>query len=169
MPMTLKSVFESPSANIEGDWLYLTGDWHQWKLDSKACFPHIDPESGEPVLDEAHIQAGYRETLDLQTISDVVMWADRLSGKPNDAVRLESFVYYCRHDAFLPAIGAGDPPPASAVIHQLDLEFYNVLGTENDTKACRKDGCSRGTVQFSVFCRVHHFENIRNKPCPFSH
>jgi len=36
---------------------------------------------------------GLREALDTSTITDCVQWADRLAGRPDDAVRLESFIY----------------------------------------------------------------------------
>jgi len=46
--------------------------------------------------------------------------------------------------------------------------FYDQLGSENAAVPCRRAGCNRGTIRFSVFCRVHHFESIYHCPCPFS-
>jgi hypothetical protein len=46
-------------------------------------------------------------------------------------------------------------------------EFWDALGPERDGVACRRPGCIRGAIHYSVFCRVHHFEALRG-PCPFS-
>jgi len=47
-----------------------------------------------------------------------------------------------------------------------DREFYDQLGPERDGDRCRTPDCARGTIRFSVFCRRHHFERIRGRPCP---
>lgn len=49
-----------------------------------------------------------------------------------------------------------------------DREFFDLLGSESSTERCRKLECSRGRITHSVFCRVHHFEDIRGRPCPFA-
>jgi hypothetical protein len=46
--------------------------------------------------------------------------------------------------------------------------FFESLGQESVGKGCKKEGCTRGTVAQSVFCRIHHFEQIRGVPCPFT-
>ena len=51
----------------------------------------------------------------------------------------------------------------------MDREFYDQLGPERPNTLCKSEGCSRGTIQYSVFCRSHHFENIRRCQCPFNH
>jgi hypothetical protein len=48
-------------------------------------------------------------------------------------------------------------------------QFFDSLGPERREPRCRKPKCTRGAVQASVFCRVHQFENVTGKPCPFSH
>lgn len=48
-----------------------------------------------------------------------------------------------------------------------DREFYALLGAENGA-ICRKEACQRLSVRHSVFCRRHHFESIRGRPCSFS-
>jgi hypothetical protein len=113
--------------------------------------------------------SGFKSTLDDATIEDVVDWADRLSRTADDSARLDVFRYYFRFDAFPNKLGAPDPPPAEEVRRRLDLEFYNKLGPEAPGTRCRKEGCMRGTVNFSIFCRSHHFENVRRCPCPFDH
>jgi hypothetical protein len=51
----------------------------------------------------------------------------------------------------------------------VDRAFYDSLGPEQSHSSCRTTGCERGPVQFSVFCRVHHFQSIKGRPCPFNH
>ena len=48
-----------------------------------------------------------------------------------------------------------------------DREFYDRLGPERESTRCRREGCERGTVALSVFCRRHEFENLQQRPCPF--
>jgi hypothetical protein len=50
-----------------------------------------------------------------------------------------------------------------------DLEFYDALGPERADTACRNDGCPRGRIAQSAFCRVHHFESVTGRACPFQH
>lgn len=50
---------------------------------------------------------------------------------------------------------------------KLERDFYDSLGPEDRARPCRKEGCDRGTVKFSAFCRPHHFESLRKQPCPF--
>jgi hypothetical protein len=45
--------------------------------------------------------------------------------------------------------------------------FYDQLGPENAAVPCRRTGCNRGSVRFSLFCRVHHYESLYHCPCPF--
>lgn len=49
-----------------------------------------------------------------------------------------------------------------------DRRFYEILGEERLEVPCRKEGCERGAIYQSVLCRVHHFESIYRRPCPFS-
>lgn len=167
--MTLLKIFNSPPGSIIGEWLFLPGDCTGWAFDTEGYFLEHDDETGEPIID-AHLKTlDLRVSLDVQTIESVVAWADRLSGTPDDNVRLESFIYYYRFDAFLPRIGAPDPPPMEETLRGLDLEFYDGLGAERGEKPCSEPGCCRGSVRFSVLCRIHHFENVKAKKCPFDH
>lgn len=50
---------------------------------------------------------------------------------------------------------------------QEDREFYDILGPERPEVPCRREGCTRGAIELSVLCRPHHFENIKDRPCPF--
>ena len=165
--MTLREVFRSPHDDVAGGWLYLPGGYTTWTLDSEAYFPPANPDTGKMVLDSDHVSRAYCETLDLQTIEDIVQVADGLAGRPNDAVRLEVFIYYVRFDAFPSRIGALEPSAPEETRHRLDRKFYDDLGAEDLARPCRVADCPRGAVRLSVFCRVHHFENVCRRPCPF--
>ncbi len=52
---------------------------------------------------------------------------------------------------------------------QRDREFYDTLGTERTERTCRASECTRGTVEYSVFCRPHHFESVFGRKSPFDH
>ena len=166
--MTLRQVFHhAKSRTLPRQWLYLPAD-AQWTLETEGTF--LDWESEEKGEDEVPLivkRMNLREGLDDGTIEQVVDWADRLAGGENDLARLDVFLYYHRFDAFPDRLGAPDPPPAEEILQRLDLEFYDSLGPEAPGTRCKKVGCGRGTVKFSVFCRTHHFENVKKKPCPF--
>lgn len=108
-----------------------------------------------------------REGLDTQTIEDVCDVASRLAFSPNDETYVQAFAYYWKFDAYLPALNAPDPPPADVVLRELDREFYESLGEERSASYCRREGCERGAVNMSAFCRKHHFEMVRQRPCVF--
>lgn len=48
-----------------------------------------------------------------------------------------------------------------------DREFFAVLGSERPDVPCGHPECNRGAVLQSVFCRIHHFEQIMQRQCPF--
>lgn len=48
-----------------------------------------------------------------------------------------------------------------------DREFYDCLGPERSGEPCRREACRRGRITDGVLCRVHHFESLRGRPCPF--
>jgi hypothetical protein len=48
-------------------------------------------------------------------------------------------------------------------------QFYDGLGAERSSIRCRHIECGRGAIEQSVFCRIHHFENVLRRPCPFVH
>lgn len=168
--MTLREIFHhAKRRTLPQECLYLPADT-EWTLDTDGTF--LNWESEEKDEDEIPLAAkrnNLREALDDGTIEQVVDWADRLAGRDDDAVRLEVFRYYFRFDAFPDKLGAPDPPPADEIMRRLDREFYDRLGAERADTKCRHEGCSRGTTKFSVFCRVHQFEQVKKKPCPFQH
>lgn len=129
-----------------------------------------EPERNERGIPLIAIHRGFpREGLDSSDIQATVQWAEHLASEPSDALLLESFAYYLKHDAFLPAPGAPPPPPADESMHRLDRDFYDALGSERSDTPYRSDGCRRGAIHQSIFCRPHHFESVKRKPCPFSH
>ena len=46
-------------------------------------------------------------------------------------------------------------------------QFYDTFGSERSDRSCRAPECTRGTVEYSVFCRPHHYENVRGHKSPF--
>jgi hypothetical protein len=64
---------------------------------------------------------------------------------------------------------SADPPPIEDPKVRRRREFYESLGPEDSAKTCRREGCTRGTVKFSVYCRPHHYEKVKGKPSPFDH
>ncbi|WP_035603351.1 hypothetical protein [Haloferula sp. BvORR071] len=53
------------------------------------------------------------------------------------------------------------------ILREIHRKFYDSLGPEDAARQCLREGCQRGTVAFSAFCRPHQFENVRKEPCPF--
>lgn len=168
--MILREIFQhAKRRTLAKGWLYLPADT-EWTLDTDGTF--LDWVSTEKDADEIPSAANrnnLREALDDGTIEQVVDWADRLAGREDDAARLDVFRYYFRFDTFPGELGSPDPPPADEITRRLDLKFYDSLGAERVDTKCRHEGCSRGTTKFSVFCRVHQFEQVKKKPCPFHH
>jgi hypothetical protein len=148
-----------------------------WVYFREPATPTLDTEcllvSDEDLNSDGDIpkearQAGFLiEGLDTDSIKDCLLWAEQLADRRSSAVDLESFIYYWRFDAFLPYVGAPEPPPPEVAMLNFDREFYESLGPENMETPCRCEGCPRGAVKYSVFCRIHHFESIRKKDCPF--
>ncbi|KAF0813694.1 hypothetical protein IGB42_02047 [Andreprevotia sp. IGB-42] len=96
----------------------------------------------------------------------LALWIRFASGGP-DAVRSEPWI-------------GGAPVPKNAELAALqaradaqslkaERSFYDGLGDEIPDATCREEGCNRGRVQYSVRCRIHHFEKHFKKPCPFTH
>lgn len=60
-------------------------------------------------------------------------------------------------------------PTAQQWIENQELDFYNSLGPESKEIQCKKEGCERGKINMSIFCRVHHYENVKGSACPYKH
>jgi hypothetical protein len=165
---TLRAVLRQALQNRLSDdlWLYLpeTPTLH---LDTPCLLLDVDPDGqmddrGIPI---AAIRDGFpNEGLDGATLKSAGEWVVKFQDPPSDELLFESFVYYLRFDAFLPAPGAPDPPPWEDVRARLDSEFIARLGPEDPTRPCRRPSCTRGAVRFSALCAAHHFENVHRRP-----
>jgi len=168
---TLRMILEQARGSLEEGWLFLPKD-QEWTPDTQCELVDLgsldEDQFNEDELPTYLVEAGFVETLDSQTIEDIVSAASQLERPPTIETLVEAFLYYCKFDAFLPEIGAPDPPPADEILLKRDREFYDILGPERDTVQCRNEHCTRGAVRNSVFCRVHHFEMVKKRPCPFS-
>jgi hypothetical protein len=107
------------------------------------------------------------EGLSTHDLKYVFQSVQRLVANPSDSVLVRAFTYYLKFDAYLPSIDAPDPPPPEVLQANQDRQFYQSLGAEREGAVCRKVGCGRGAVALSIFCRQHHFESVRQRPCPF--
>jgi hypothetical protein len=107
------------------------------------------------------------EGLSTDDLKDIFHCAQRLVTNPSDDVMVRAFSYYLKFDAYLPSIDAPDPLSPEVVQRDLDREFYQSLGAEREGTVCRKAGCGRGAVAFSIFCKPDHFESVKQRPCPF--
>ena len=151
-------------------WLFLpkSRDWTARTSGLVLETDDIDPAeldpNGEPKI---VVESGLVEALDIDTINGIVEVARRLQNPPSIEVLLEAFIYYFKHDAYLPRINAPAPPPWEEVLLKMDREFYGILGEERSNTKCKRPGCTRGAITLSVFCRKHHFENVKGRPCPF--
>jgi hypothetical protein len=105
--------------------------------------------------------AGFtRETLTSDTIEQCVEWARKYHDPPDASDMLKTFTYYLANDAFPPLPGETFSNVSP------DRAFYESLGPETGA-ACRNVGCTRPSVAHSVRCRVHHFEALTQRTCPF--
>jgi len=138
-------------------------------LDTECLLLFDDDLDSEDDIPPKARHAGFLvEGLDTETIEDCLLRSQQFGAEDNLLADLESCIYYWRFDTFLPYLGAPKPPPPDVVTKNLDRQFYQSLGHERASTPCRAQNCSRGAIQYSVFCRVHHFENIQKKPCPFN-
>jgi hypothetical protein len=156
-----------------GEWLLIQGDAADLNLATDCALSRVEIDENSSDLREIippeYLKRGFRSTIDHETVRDCIRWADRLSGRQDDEAAAEIIRYYIRFDAWPETLGAPDPPPPEEIIKRLDREFYAALGPEQPGTQCRHEGCGRGTTRFSVFCRVHQFEQVKKKPCPFQH
>lgn len=169
MLLRLGDVFSNIRADEHGyGWVYFREPGNP-TLETECLLvldENLDADGGIPT--EARDAGFLVEGLDTDNIRDCLLWAEQLEPQRNSAADLESFIYYWRFDAFLPNLGAAEPPPPEVALLEFDREFYESLGPESTENRCRRENCHRGAVKYSVLCRVHHFESIRKKICPFN-
>jgi hypothetical protein len=151
-----------------GGWSFLPKG--ELTLESRCVVVGADIDTDEEAVPRAALKEGCeREGLDGETAESVAGWAREFQDPPSDELLLESFLYYWRYDAFLPSPGA--PPPPKMTIeelqHQDDRKLYESLGAESSESGCREEGCKRGAISQSAFCKRHHFEMLMRRKCPF--
>ena len=166
----LRDILRRACSGLEQGWLFLP-QGGIWNLDTPGQIIDID-ELDPSELDEDGTPTWTARdslciTLDAATIEDIAAYAENLEEPPSDQLLLESFVYYFEHDAFLPQPGYQPPSPEESMA-LIDRKFYDVLGAERADVPCKKQNCTRGAIVNSVYCKVHHFEMIQKKPCPFA-
>ena len=59
------------------------------------------------------------------------------------------------------------PPDTATETLRNDRELWEHLGKSYGAEACRVDGCHCWRIRHSVFCRVHHWEKVLGRACPF--
>ena len=153
----------------DDDWLYIVGNAVALTLSAEAALacPEFDEDSNDEIDPPGFKDRGLRSTIDVATLEDSIAWADRLSGGNDDAAAADIIRYYIRFDAWPEMPNAPDPPSRDECLRNIDREFVDRLGKEDLSQACRAEGCNRGVIAFSVFCRRHHFENVQKRPYPF--
>jgi hypothetical protein len=166
----LVDIIRDTKRAIPEGWLFLPNN-KEWTIDTQGIVIDIDlleeSEINENEMPIATEETNLIITLDGGTLASIYVCAARLENQPCDRTLLEAFIYYYKFDAFLPEIGAAEPQPIEVIIHNMDRQFYDSLGKENSSIKCKQNTCNRGSINLSVFCRIHHFESIKEKPCPF--
>jgi hypothetical protein len=153
----------------DGDWLYIAGSADDLTLQTEADLgcPGSDEASREMIDPDGFAERGLHVTIDLPTVEDCISWGDRLAGSQDNDAALDIIRYYIRFDAWPETLNPADPPPWDEVQRGLDRKFCDGLGPEDLSNQCRREGCGRGAVKLSAFCRRHHFENIWKRAFPF--
>ena len=122
----------------------------EYSVDGNLCFDG----SGEP----RHMTSVSRATV-------LELWLKLAQGRI-DELTLEPWRSGTR-DPLPPEVLERRQREAAAWQLQQDRAFHDALGAERQDERCRSAKCRRGAVALSVFCRRHHFENIKGRPCPF--
>ncbi len=164
-------ILKRASEQLEEGWLYLPEN-EVWNVDTHGQIIDIDKLNDDEVdEDEEPLIAQKKRlitTLDSGTIESIVSFAKGLECELTDELLLESFLYYFDNDAFLPHSGF---KPLSPDEHQrkVDRDFYDCLGKERTEIQCKNETCQKGAIKGSVLCKIHHFEMMQKRTCPFTH
>jgi hypothetical protein len=153
------------SAQAPPGWLYLPRGWKSWTPQTPAAV--LNDEEIDELGGEARSR-DYAPMVDDGTLFTIVVDAQDRLGVDSPEGLVEALVYYVRFDAFLPEVGAPDPPAVSEAQLRRDRAFYDTLGAERPDVTCRAAACGRGAIALSVFCRVHHFRQVTGRECPFT-
>lgn len=150
----LGEILASPwMADVEHGGAWLTHD-SEWTLsfESPALLIWHRHESGG---EARHIKGVTRDRV-------LRLWCKLASGKIDEIER----------EPWQPGYGweartAEQQAELDAHTRKMDRAFYDSLGQERAGTRCQHADCARGTVVASVLCRVHHFEALKHKTCPF--
>jgi hypothetical protein len=151
--------------DLPSGWVFLPEDWRTWKEETPAYI--VDDEALDSTNGESPVK-GYCSVVEPSELESLVLTAAKQFAANSFVGWLEVLIYYYRFDAFLPRPGAPDPPTGPQAMVAVDRKFYDSLGSERSDVACAAAGCTRGAITLSVLCKVHHFEQIKRRPCPFS-
>jgi len=166
----LINILKRASGQLEEGWLYLPEN-EDWNFNTLGQIINVDDleydkvdEDDEPLIAQ---EKKLIPTLDSDTIESIASFAKGLGYEFTEELLFESFIYYYNYDAFLPHQGF-KPLPSEEYQRKIDQGFYDSLGLERKDIQCKSEVCQRGAIKGSVFCKVHHFEMIQKKPCPFT-
>jgi hypothetical protein len=124
-------------------------------------------ESGRVVYENLECDSEPRHLTEIPRLKALEMWRILAEG---DLVSLESEPWQPGYHAPLSdAEELARRDNAERMTREMDQKFYDSLGEERPEIPCKREGCQRGAVHFSVFCRPHHFETVNKKPSPFNH
>jgi hypothetical protein len=152
-------------------WLYLAySPYKDLTLDSRAEIGEVgfDQMTGNETFPSEFLASGLHATLDFEVISECIVHADELAGSEDDEAAADVIRYAVRFDRLPDSLGAEDPAGVTEQRRGPVYALYDSLGAEDNTRPCRSEGCSRGSVSFSAFCRQHHCESVLHYPCPLS-
>jgi len=157
----------------ERHWYFIRGAAEELTCDTECEFAEIAYENGVGIHPAEIEERGPYSKIDSVSLEATIQFADRLSGGFDNEAACDVIRYYLRFESWPDRIGAPDPlseeEELAQELAQEDREFYDSLGQERSGTQCRREGCSRGAVAFSAFCRIHQFENVQKRACPFAH
>ncbi|MFM2476029.1 hypothetical protein [Celerinatantimonas sp. MCCC 1A17872] len=167
---SLISILKRANSQLEDGWLYLP-EGEKWSFETRAMIIDDDSlditevdEDDEPIIAKEN---GLISTLDTRTIESIYSFAQHLDGELSDALLFESFLYYFENDSFLPYSGFKALSDDEAQ-NKIDRDFYENLGDERKEVQCKTSHCNRGAISGSAYCKIHHFEMVKKKSCPFN-
>jgi len=156
----------------DDDWLFIARSEGPLSggLDAGLGPIEIDEDTDDllEIIPPEFAASGLSSPIDCSTVKDCIDWADQLSGSHDDKAVLTVLDYYLKYDAVPESLDAPDPLPNEEHQLMLDREFYDLLGEENPNRTCKHNGCRRGSISVSIFCKTHHFESIQQWACPFN-
>ena len=123
-------------------------------------------EGGRVAYENCESDCGPRHIANIPRLKALEMWKTLAKG---DLATLEKEQWQPGyHPPLSDAELSARKEEVERVTRDMDRRFYDSLGEERQDFPCKHKGCPRGAVQFSVFCRPHHFESLIKRPCPFS-